>query len=83
MFIGIAGKAIVSNTALASLGNRDVLHRTKSSMLKDPGMKSATGRANVGRRAPHATVFIYYTGSHSTREIVFVTKQGRYALFIA
>ena len=48
-----------------------------------PGVKSATGRANVARRAPRATVFIYYTGSQSTREVVFVTKHWRYDLSIA
>ena len=83
MYIGIAGKAMVSNTALAWLGNGDVRPRTNSNMLRYPGMKSATGRANVARRAPRATVFIYYTGSQSTREVFSVTKQGRYALSIA
>ena len=84
MYIGIAGKAIVSNTALAWLGNWNVHARTNSSMecmLRDPG--EATVRANVARRALRATVFIYYTGSQNTREVIFVTKQGRYALPIA
>ena len=58
MYIGIVGKAMVSNTALAWLGNGDVRPRTNS-MLWDPGVKSATGRANVARRASLATVFIY------------------------
>ena len=79
----IAGKAMVSNTAFSWLGNGDVCPKTNSSMLKDPGMMSATSRANVARRAPRAIVFMYYTGSQSTREVVFVTKQGRYALSIA
>ena len=83
MYIGIAGKAMVSNTALSWLENGDVSPRTNSSMLRDPDVKSATGRANVARRAPRATVFIYYTGFQSTREVVFVTKQGRHALSIA
>ena len=52
-------------------------------MLRDPGVKSATDRANVARRALRATVFIYYTGSQSTREVIFVKKQGWYALSIA
>ena len=43
MYIGIAGKAMVSNTALAWLGNGDVRPRTNSSMLRDPDVKSATG----------------------------------------
>ena len=68
---------------LAWLGNGDVRPRTYSSMLRDPEVKSATGRTNVARRAPRTTVFIYYTGSQSTREVVFVTKQGRYTLSIA
>ena len=76
MYIGIAEKAIVSNTAVAWLGNGDVRPRSNSCMLRDPDVKSATGRANVARRAPRATVFIYYTVSQSTREN-FVTKQGR------
>ena len=83
MYIGIAGKSMVSNTALAWLGNEDVRPRTNSSMLKDPDVKSATGRANAARRALRATVFIYYTGSQSTREVVLVKKNGRYALSIA
>ena len=74
---------MVSNTALAWLGNGDVRPRTNSSMFRDPGVKSATGRANVGRRALRATVFITYSGSQSTWEVIFVTKQGRYALSIA
>ena len=74
MYMGIAGKAMVSNTALAWLGNRDVRPRTNSSMIRDPDVKSAAGQANVARRAPRATVFIYYTGSQSTREVVFVTN---------
>ena len=81
MYIGIAGKAMVSNTALAWLGNGDVRPRNNSSMLRDPGVRSSIGRANVARGAPRATVFIYYTGSQSTREVVFVTKQGKHALF--
>ena len=72
-----------SNTALAWLGHGDVRPRTNSCMLRDPGVESATGRANVARRALRATVFIYYTGSQSKREVVFVTKQGRYNLSIA
>ena len=52
-------------------------------MLRDPGVMSATGRANVAIRAPRATAFIYHTWSQNTREVVFVTKQGRYALSIA
>ena len=39
MYIGIAGKAMVSNTALAWLGNRDVRPRTNSCMLRDPGVE--------------------------------------------
>ena len=83
MYIGIAGKAMVSNTALAWLGNGDVRPRTNSCMLRDPDVKSATGRANVARRALLATVFIHYTGSQCTREVVFVTNQGIYGLCIA
>ena len=82
MYIGIAGKSMVSNTALAWLGNGDVRPRTNSSMLRDPSVKSVTGRANVARRALRATVFIHYTGSQSTREVVFVTKEGKYILFV-
>ena len=55
---------------------------TNSSMPRDPDVESATG-ANVAKRALLATVFIYYTGSQSPREVVFVTKQGRYSLSIA
>ena len=51
MYIGITGKAMVSNTALAGVGKGDVLSRTNSCMLRDPGVKSATGRANIARRA--------------------------------
>ena len=47
MYILIAGKAMVSNTALAWMGNGDVRPRTNSSMLRDPGVKSATGRATA------------------------------------
>ena len=83
MYIGIAGNAMASNTALAWQGNGDVCPRINSSMLRDPEVKSATGRTNVAKRAPRRTVFIFYTGSQSTREVVFVTKQGRYALSIA
>ena len=36
MYIVVAGKAMVSNTALTWLGNGDVLPRTNSSMLRDP-----------------------------------------------
>ena len=79
MYIGIAGKAMVSNTALAWLRNRDVRPRTNSSMLRDPDATSATRRANVARRAPRSTVFILNTGYQSSRDVVFVTKQGRYA----
>ena len=61
MYIGIAGKAVVSNTAQALLGNGDSRPWTNSIMLRDPGVKSATGRANVARRAQRATVFIYTT----------------------
>ena len=82
MYIGIAGKVMVCNTALAWLGNGDVRPRT-TCMLRDPDVKSATGQANVARRATRATILIYYTGSQSTREVVFVTKQGSYALSIA
>ena len=82
MYIRIAGKAMISNTALAWLGNGDIRPRTNSNMFRNPGVKSATGRANVVRLAPCATVFIYYTGSQSTREVVFVTKQGRYLCFV-
>ena len=77
MYIGIAGKAVVSNATLVWLGNGDVRPLTNSSMLRDPDVKSATGRINVARRAPRTTVFIYYTGSQSTSEVVFLTKQGR------
>ena len=49
MYIGIAGKAMVSITALAWLGTGDVRPRTISCMLRDPGVKSATGRAIVAR----------------------------------
>ena len=80
MYIGIAGKAMVSNTAMAWLGSRNVSSRTNSCILRDPGVKSATSRANVARRALRATVFIYYNRSQSTREVVFLTKQGRSAL---
>ena len=73
---------MVSNTALAWLGNGDVCPRTNSCMLRDPDAESATGRANVARRALRATVFICCTVSQSTRDVVFVTKQGRYALSI-
>ena len=82
-YIVIAGKAMVSNTALAWLGNGDVRTRTNSSMFIDPGVKSVTGTVNVARRAPRKTVFIYYIGSQSTKEVVFATKQGRYDLSIA
>ena len=41
MYIGIAGNTMVSNTAL---GSRDVRPRTNPSMLRDPAVKSATGR---------------------------------------
>ena len=53
MFIVIAGKAMVSNTvnALAWLENGEVRPRTNSCMFRDPGEKSATGRAYVARRA--------------------------------
>ena len=51
--------------------------------LRDPGVKSVTGTVSVARRALRATVFIYYTGSRSTREVVFETKHGRYALSIS
>ena len=74
---------MVANSALAWLGNGYVHPRTNSCIHRDPEGESATGRANVARRALRATVFIYYTGSRSTREVVFVTKQGRYALSIA
>ena len=74
---------MVSNTTLAWLGNGDVRPWTNSCMFRDPGVESATGRANIARRALRAPVFIYYTGSQSTMEVVFVTKQGRYALSIA
>ena len=60
MYIGIAGNAMISKTALAGLGKGDDRPRTNSYMLRDPGVKSAAGRANVARRALHATVFIYY-----------------------
>ena len=40
MYIGIAGKAMVSD--MAWLGNGDVRPRTNSNMLRDPGVKSAT-----------------------------------------
>ena len=72
MYIGIAGNALVSNTAKC-LGNGDVRPRTNSSILRDPGVTCATGRANVARS--YTTIFIYYTGSLSTREVAFVTKQ--------
>ena len=78
MYIGFAGKAMVSSTALAWLGNGDVRSWTNSCVLRNPDVESATGRANVARRALRTTVFMYYTGSQSTREVVFVTKQGRY-----
>ena len=42
MYIGIAGKAMVSNTALAWLGNGDVRIHINSSMLRNTGEKSAT-----------------------------------------
>ena len=38
MYIGIAGKAMVSNTALAWLGNEDVRPRSNSCMLRDSGV---------------------------------------------
>ena len=63
--------------------NGDVRPRINSIMLRDPVVKSATGRANVASRAPPSKVFIYYSGSQSSRKVVFVTKQGRYALCIA
>ena len=72
-----------SLTSLTWLGNGDVRPRTNSCMLRDPDVKSVTGQANVARRATRATILIYYTGSQSTREVVFVTKQGSYALSIA
>ena len=62
-------KVMVSNTALAWLGNGDVRPRTNSTMLRDPSVNFATSRANVARHAPHATVFIYCTGSQSTRVV--------------
>ena len=37
MYIGIAGKAMVSNIALACLGNWDVCPWTNSCMFRDPG----------------------------------------------
>ena len=52
-----------------------VLGLTPAWSDRDPDVKSATGRANVARREPRAVVFIYYTGSQSIREVVFVTKQ--------
>ena len=84
-YIVIAGKAMVSNTALAWLGNGDVRTRTNSNMFIDPGVQSMYSQCtvNVARRAPHKTVFIYYIGSQSTKEVVFATKQGRYDLSIA
>ena len=70
MHVGIiAGKAMVSNVTLDWLGNKVVRPRTNSSMLRDLDVKSATGRANVARRAQGATVFIYYTGSQISREV--------------
>ena len=60
MYIGIAEKAMVSNTAQALLGNGDSRPWTNSCMLRDPGVKSATGRANVARRAQSAT-YLYTT----------------------
>ena len=90
MYIGIAGKDVVSNTTLACLGNGDVCPRTNSCMLSDPSEESATSRLVADSlsqqdllRALPSMVFIYYTGSQSTREVVFVTKQERYALSIA
>ena len=83
MYIGIAGKAMVSNTALAWLGNGDVRPRINSCMFRHPGVQSATGRADVARCALRATVFICYTGSQSIREVVSETKHGTYALSIA
>ena len=59
MNIGIAGNTLVSNTALAWLGDGDDRPLTNCCMLRDPDVKSATGRANVARRALRATVFIY------------------------
>ena len=73
---------MVSNTALAWLRNGDVRPRTNTIMLRDPGVKSVAGRANVARRALRATVFIHYTGFQSTREVVFVTKEGKYSYFV-
>ena len=42
MYVGIAGKAMVSNNTLAWLGNRDVRPRTNSSMLRDPDVTSGS-----------------------------------------
>ena len=58
MYIGIAGKAMVSYTTLVWLGNGEIRSRTNSCMLGDPGMEPATARAYVARRALRATVFI-------------------------
>ena len=81
--IGIAGKAMVSSTALAWLGNGDVRPRTNSSMVRDPDVKSATGRARVARRSPRATIFINYTGSQSTIiEVVFVVNETKKISFV-
>ena len=80
--IGIAGKAMVSSTALAWLGNGDVRPRTNSSMLRDPDVKSATGRARVARSTPRAPIFINYTGSQSTIEVVFVVNETRKISFV-
>ena len=80
---------MVSNSTLAwqgsSFGNGFVNPRTNSIACSETlhDVKSATDRANLATRAPRATVFINYTGSKSIREVVFVTKQVRYALSIA
>ena len=44
--------------------------------IRDPGVESATRRANVARLALRTTVFMYYTRSRSTRGVFFVSKQG-------
>ena len=53
---------MVSNTALAWLGNEDDRPRTNFCMLRHPGMESETGRAHVARRTLRATVFSCYIG---------------------
>ena len=75
MYNGIAGKAMVSKKYCSGMagnwGCSIVRPRTNSCMLRDPGVESATGRANVARR--RSSIYILHR-SQSTREVVFVKR---------